>query len=118
MRKFTGVVQKPFMVSQIIDCVCLLAESNKEFWSTSYNKNYPLGSEYSDLQLTVSNTAANATTTTTTYLFTMAPTFHGQFNHYSKSDFYQDIRNLKIHHYLCAPYTSPTAHFCTEGSDL
>ena len=40
---------------------------------------------YSDLQLTVSNTAANATTITTTtiitFLFTIAATFQGELNH-------------------------------------
>jgi len=44
---------------------------------------------YSDLQLTISNTEANATTVTTitittvTFLFTTAATFQGELNHYS-----------------------------------
>ena len=74
---------------------------------------------YSDLQLTVSNIAANGTTATTiTFLFTIAATFHGQLNHYSNSGFYQDIRNLNRQHFLYAHYTSPTPHFSTEESDL
>ena len=40
---------------------------------------------YSDLQLTISNTAANATTVTTTtiitFLFIIAATFQGELNH-------------------------------------
>jgi hypothetical protein len=35
---------------------------------------------YSDLQPTVSNTAANATTTATTFLFKTAATFPGELN--------------------------------------
>ena len=77
---------------------------------------------YSDLQLTISTTTANATNVTTTiiitFLFTTAATFQGVLNHYSNSDFYQGIRNLKRQHFLCACYTSPTAHFSTEESDL
>jgi len=62
--------------------------------------------------------AANATTTTTTNMFTIAANFQGQFNHYSNSDFYQDIRNLKRQYFLCSRYTSPTAHFWTEELDF
>ena len=59
---------------------------------------------YSDLQLTISNTATNATTVTTTaiitVLFTTANTFKGELNSYSNSDFYQDIRNILSHRFF------------------
>ena len=59
---------------------------------------------YSDLQLTISNTATNATTVTTTtiitFLFTTANTFKGELNNYSNSDFYQDIRNILFHRFF------------------
>ena len=65
----------------------------KKILSNRRHKKYGI-SLYSDLQLTVSNIAANATTVTTTtttviitFFFKTAATFHGQLNHYSNSDF-------------------------------